>query len=392
MIFNSSYKKVLLVTSWPFPHLGGVSSHIQLLASRLNIHESEVVNFRHIYEESIPLTNRLLKALERYSRKLLKMETISIYSKTLSFILAKKEFEIVHCHDAMATWAAIRARNATRKNFKIISTVHGPVSLHMMEDGYLPDSSDVKKVIKCEKEAWKESDAIICVDSGQTEIVKSQGADLQKIIIIPNAVDIDKINNYAKAFPITKKDNCNWILVPRRLSPKNGVEYAIRALSLIEHKPKLLLAGTGLERKSLEELVKQLGLQDDVVFLGGLEHSVLLPIMLAADIIAIPSVPVYGIEEATSIAAIEAMALGKPVISSNIGGLKLLITDDVNGILVPPADPDRLAECITKLLLDKQKCVNLGIVARKTVEEKFSVDLWFDKHKRVYSKVLKDMR
>jgi glycosyltransferase involved in cell wall biosynthesis len=380
-IFN---KEILLVTSWVFPHLGGVSSHLSLLASKLSIQESDVISYKHICAEPNLFLTRIVRAAKRFSKQLMKKETVSFYSKILSTVIAEQECSIVHCHDAMATWAALRARNKYHKKYKIISTVHGPVSRHMIEEGYLPDSADVKKVNECEQEAWKGSDEIICVDEGQAEIIKSQGADPNKITIIENAVDVDKILKMANAIPITRKDEREWVLVPRRLSPKNGIEYIIRAMTFITKKPRLLLAGNGLDRERLEALVISLGLKNDVLFLGGLDHSVLLPIMSASDVIVIPSVPVHGIEEATSIAAIEAMALGKIVIASNIGGLKMLIRNQVNGILVPPADPSCLAEKICMVLADKNKSQIIGNSARKTVLEKFSVALWFDKHMEIY--------
>jgi len=344
-----------------------------------------VVSFRDILDIQSHGLKRFETSFLRHLRQLLKRETISLFAKTLSDIIEGKDFEIIHCHDAMATWAALRVRENSRVTFKIVSTVHGPVSRHMIEEGYEKDSADVKKVMKCEREAWVGADAIIAVDEGQAEIAKSQGGDSEKIIVIPNAVDINQIEKIATTLPIKKKDERPWILVPRRLSPKNGIEFAIRALHLIKSRPRLLLAGNGLDKERLEALVVQLNLEKDVIFLGGLEHAVLLPIMAVSDLVVIPSVPIHGIEEATSIAALEAMAFYRPVIASNIGGLKLLFQDGKNGILVPPADSAKLAEKIMQILSDRNKAETIGQYARKTVEEKFSVNLWFDKHIEVYS-------
>lgn len=102
----------------------------------------------------------------------------------LKTLIEKTEFDIIHCHDVMATWAAIKARQSSKRNFKIISTVHGPTSRHMIEEGQHPKSADVRKVEQCEIEAWQGCDAIIAVDKTQAEIVISQGGIQDKIHII----------------------------------------------------------------------------------------------------------------------------------------------------------------------------------------------------------------
>jgi glycosyltransferase involved in cell wall biosynthesis len=331
-----------------------------------------------------------MTAIERKIRKFLRKEMISLYAENLRSIILSKEFKIVHCHDVMATWAGVKARNQSNRDFRIVSTVHGPVSRHMVEEGLPVDSVDVKKVIECEKEAWDACDAIIAVDKNQAEMVRLNGAHPEKITVIPNAVDLGRIKKMAYALPFCNNTGRPWILVPRRLTPKNGVEFVIRAMSYLAPRPLLLLAGDGLEKRRLEELITELGLDHDVIFLGGLQHTILLPLMLASKIVVIPSIPIHGIEEATSIAAIEAMALGKVVIASEVGGLKELLVDRLNGILVPPGNARELAASITDVLRNNELSVTIRNNAMETAKEKFSADIWFQKHLQVYDKISKN--
>lgn len=69
--------------------------------------------------------------------------------------------------------------------------------------------------------------------------------------ILSNAVDIEKIQKLADALPVMRMTNRVWLFVPRRLTPKNGIEYAIRAMVLFKERPLLLLAGSGLEKDKL---------------------------------------------------------------------------------------------------------------------------------------------
>lgn len=386
---NIGKAKIILATSWVFPHVGGVSSHMQLLANKLEIPVTDVISFDQIVDNMrSAMFKRGQVAAESKLKKIFNLETVSIYSKSLTKIIESSELEIVHCHDAMATWAAICARKKSKKRFKIVSTVHGPVSRHMVEEGSAPNAPNVLKVAQCEKEAWRGCDAIIAVDTTQSEILKEQGADPTKISIIPNAVDVARLDRIKDCLSIKRGDDRSWVFVPRRLTPKNGIEYAIRAMPHMRIKPLLLLAGDGVDRSRMKQLVAQLNLQNDVLFLGALEHEIMLPLMAASDVVLIPSVPVHGIVEATSIAAIEAMALCKTVVASDIGGLKELINNGENGLLIPSGDPLAIAQALNVIFADAVFMSNLGLAARQSVEDHFCSEIWYERHLRVYEQLL----
>lgn len=385
---NLGIPTVRLVTTWPYPHVGGVSSHIRLLAGNLGIADEEVVNFQKITGFSGSRLSWVRQRMRMHFRRLLNVETISLHAEALAKLLSNENCDIVHCHDAMATWAAIRARAQFGRKYKIVSTVHGPVSRHMIEEGYSEDSPDVKMVRRCEQKAWAECDLMIAVDTTQRAICIEQGAEESRIRTIPNAVDYKIIQERVLALPLARSESRPWAFVPRRLSPKNGIEYAIRAIALMEHPPRLLIAGNGAERQRLIDLTIELGVSDLVSFLGGLDHEIMIPLMAAADVVLIPSVPIHGIVEATSIAAIEAMAIGKAVVASEIGGLRELIVNGNNGLLVPPASPEELAIAMTTLLASPQLRHSIGESARTVALEKFSSDLWFLRHIEAYSEVM----
>jgi glycosyltransferase involved in cell wall biosynthesis len=382
--------RVLLVTSWVFPAAGGVSSHLRLLARGLGIPEGDVVGFRQISDAHARGTARVAFALRRRARSAFGLETVSLWARTLQRLVRERAEGIVHCHDAMATWAAIRAREQARsggRSFRVVSTTHGPVSRHMVEAGADPASADVRMVERCERLAWAQADAIVAVDDGQRAIVVGQGGDPRTVVVIPNAVDVARLDLVAAGpLPEIPGGERRWVVVPRRLAPKNGVEFAIRALAGLEaaRRPRLLLAGSGPERPRLEELSAGLGLAGDVVFLGDLDHEALLPLVKGAAAVLVPSVPVFGIEEATSIAALEAMALGAPVVASRIGGLVQLIEDGVHGLLVPPGDPAAIAVAIARLLGDPALAARLGAAARSRVEREFSARRWLELHRATY--------
>lgn len=161
------------------------------------------------------------------------------------------------------------------------------------------------------------------------------------------------------------------VLCPRRLVPKNGVENAILAMTdpALERLGALLVVvGAGQEWERLHALVDANRLESGVWFAGRMPHEIMAQIYPAADCVIVPSVPVDGVEEATSVAVLESMAAGIPVIGSAVGGIQELIIDGTTGLLVPPAQPRRLAEAIQRVLLGDKLAASLAANARRLVD------------------------
>ena len=199
------------------------------------------------------------------------------------------------------------------------------------------------------------------------------GASENKIKTIHNGVDITAFN--PSVSPITHlcmSDNqlisidssIPVIFTARRLVKKNGIDYLIKATKhvLKDEKCQLVVIGDGAERSSLEQLTHDLDIQDHVHFLGSIPHDKLPPYLALADIAVVPS-----LIEASSIFMLEAMAMAKPVIATNAGGLPEVLNSST-GILVEPMDEIELADAILELLQNKEQRRNLGKNARKYVE------------------------
>jgi glycosyltransferase involved in cell wall biosynthesis len=365
---------------------------MRLLAKQLGIDDSRIISNSLLRARSTSLLRAILFQGEIAARLLTRRQIQTVAARWLIPKFAALDCDIVHCHDALSTWSAVVARRKARARYKIVSTVHGPVSRHLQEQSKLSaDDPGVRAVERCEREAWTESEAIIAVDTTQSQIIQEQGADPKKITVIANAVDVREVDEICAALPLRRNEDRPWIVLARRLEPKNGVEFAIRAIaefSSAELRPRLILAGDGAERPRLIEMATQLGVENDVVFLGAVQHSALLPLVRAADIVLIPSVPEQGVVEATSIAAIEAMAMRRPVVASGIGGLLELMTDGVSGILVQPRDPSAIANAVRRVLASPDLARTLGEGAREIVLKRFSVEPWFNAIRKVYDSVL----
>jgi glycosyltransferase involved in cell wall biosynthesis len=173
------------------------------------------------------------------------------------------------------------------------------------------------------------------------------------------------------------------IVVPRRLFPKNGVEYFIRALPLVsrEREVEAFLIGDGPERGRLEALAKELGVSDRVDFLGKRPHGEMPGLLSSADLAVIPS-----LMEATSVAALEAMACELPVLASNVGGLPEIVNEEVGG-LFEAGNPESLARAVLDLL-EGGALEGKGAMGRKRVVEEWSNNRLAERHLQVYSDLL----
>lgn len=201
------------------------------------------------------------------------------------------------------------------------------------------------------------------------------GAPEHKIKTIHNGADIVKFNpsvpniiGLEHTTQVNVDPSVPVILTARRLVKKNGIDYLIRAVRLVskEEKCQLVIIGEGEERTALEKLTQDLNVEEHVHFLGLVPHDQLPPYLALADIAVVPS-----LVEASSIFMLEAMAMAKPVIVTNVGGLPEIF-DPSAGILVEPMDEMGLADAILELLRNKEKRLQFGKQAREHVETNFS--------------------
>lgn len=170
---------------------------------------------------------------------------------------------------------------------------------------------------------------------------------------------------------------------------RKGQEFLIQAAAQLQAqgKPlKLILAGgpaPGAEDhfERMRQLAGQLGLADRVVFTGEIANP--RPAYAAMDLFALPSAqsePFGGV-------VMEAMSLGLPIIGTNIGGTPDQIADGETGILVPPADPDRLASAIEKLLADSQLRLSMGRGGRSRVQKEFPISAMVERLEKIYGEL-----
>jgi L-malate glycosyltransferase len=170
------------------------------------------------------------------------------------------------------------------------------------------------------------------------------------------------------------------LLCVANLKAYKGHEHLLGAAALLRARARpctLVLAGEGEQRPQLERQARRLHL--DVRFLGA--RTEVGPLLARADVVVLPS-----LHEGMSNAVMEAMAAGRPVIATAVGGTPELLRD--RGILVPPGDPAALASAIDALLADPVRRASLGAAARRWSHTHLAADSMVDEHIRIYSELL----
>ncbi len=168
-----------------------------------------------------------------------------------------------------------------------------------------------------------------------------------------------------------------------RLAPQKGVSYFLQAAAVLcrDCQVNFVVVGDGPLRQALEEESRTLGLDGRLFFVG--ERADIPQILAAMDIFVLPS-----ITEGLPLTILEAMAAGKPVVATRVGGLPEVILDGETGLLVPPRDPHALAQALARLLSDRRQAVEMGQKGRQRVMEHFTVTVMVRQIEEQYKSVL----
>jgi glycosyltransferase involved in cell wall biosynthesis len=165
-----------------------------------------------------------------------------------------------------------------------------------------------------------------------------------------------------------------------------GVEYLITAISKIENKKiKAMIVGEGNLKKKYMDLAKNLGVLDRIIFAGYVEKTILPEHFNLFDIFALPSIDQ---SEAFGLVLLEAMACGKPLIASNLKGVRSVVIPGKNGLLIEPKNPTDLANKITHLLDNPDLMKQFAINGLEIVKNKYRWPIVVEQVEQVYQSIV----
>ncbi|WP_298838933.1 glycosyltransferase [Clostridium sp.] len=228
-----------------------------------------------------------------------------------------------------------------------------------------PKGNIVKKLLL--KYILKGADKVCSTSYNMAEETKKYYK--KDIIITPFGVDIGKFKCYT---PILSSNDIT-IGVIKGLEKVYGIDYLIEGFSKVirEYKGskelKLLIVGDGTQKIKLDSLVNELGINSNVTFIGRIDNDKVPKYINMMDIVCLPS-----LSESFGVSAVEACACGRPIIATNVGGLKEIIFDDYNGFIIKEKSSEDIKIKIIKMIQDEKKMMEFSKNARKLVVEKYS--------------------
>jgi glycosyltransferase involved in cell wall biosynthesis len=239
------------------------------------------------------------------------------------------------------------------------------ISLHGGDVEKLPQQRPVYRWLL--QRAWCRATAITACSAyllaEATKLLPAPNTSLRSAI--PNGVDVERFSQ-AAPYPAAKP----YLLTAARLVEIKGVDLVIDGFAQIAARwpeLELFIAGDGPLLNDYKALAAGLGMADRVHFLGRVAPDTMSSLMRGCKLFVLGSR-----QESFGIVLLEAMAAGKAVIATGVGGIPELVAHDQTGLLVPPENPSALAEAIDRLMADDQLRQQLGDSSRQAVREQFS--------------------
>lgn len=357
-------KKILLLV--PRMNIGGAESYVALVARSLKSLGYNIF----IASAGGALAVELQKEGIKHFFLPIRLSKF-ISGLLLKRIVEKYNIDLIHANSEAAGIVAVKTRNKYKLDIPIVYTAHG----------VLP--AKVKDIIN-------QVDKIIAVSEFSRKSAIKEGFLAEKIQVIYNGVDTDKFKpNRQNKNLLRKKYNIpqeafTMIIVSRIKNLRNkGHQHLLDVLKNYEVSKKwhLVVIGKGKGFGDLKKKIKEYHLQDKVHLLGhktDVENYIDI-----ADVMVLPS---YF--ETFGLVLAEGMAMQKPAIAFNVGGIGEVISDKETGFLVKYNDDDDLVNKINILAQDKDLCSKMGVIARKKVEKDFANQIMIKKIIEVYNEII----
>lgn len=365
------------------PAAGGIRRHVSLLMAHLDREEFAPTVFGPsvlTFDPPLLEKERVPFAIQAVTSPVSDLRSIVSLARLLH-----GKFDLVHAHGLRGALIGVLA--ARLAGIPSLFTAH-----NLIESGSLLQRLTLRTL-------GGSAAAIIAVSQAVADSLALQGVARAKITVIPNGVDLSTFSrrdtSYNPDNPQEREISCflhacrsgggkaPLVAAIGRLSPEKGFDVLIDAFTiLLEQLPeaRLILAGTGHKNREIRAQVND----THNIHLAG-ELPDVIPLLFAADVVAIPSR-----QEGQGIVALEAMAAGKPVVASRVGGLVETVLDGETGLLVPPNDPAALAQALFQILTDKDGSLSMGQAGRIRVEQEYTLEKMMRRTIEIYRNICRD--
>lgn len=349
----------------------GIENRIFIVAKHLN---SKDLKVSLAISPNNPLTTKAKQGnIECFNLSICnKIDFKAIFN--LKSILLKHKFDILHVHRSTDHWIGVQAVKLFNLPVKIIRTRHN----------YTPINPNIFNRLLYNKF----TDKIITVaEIIKKDITENAQINPSKVVTIHSSIMIERFNEGINASQVKEELNISsdtpLVGMIGRIREHKDYPNFLGACKLVKQaipSVKFLIVGEGPLEKKIKNLAEELGIIQNIFFLGKRED---IPEILASLDVFVLSSSVEGSPAVIK----EAMVMSKPVVATSVGGIPEIIEDGINGILVSPHSPMYIAQRILQVLQDKTLSEKLGRNAKKTILENFTPSVLAYKTKDVYLEV-----
>ena len=349
---------------------GGAQEHLYSLVTRMD-HDRYDVSIVSLSPGSA--VRKLLKA----GFPVLVIDEVddAIAVGALAAHLSEVRADVVHAHmyraETVATRAVLALKEIGHRRPYLVSTVHSSRVRHESDKDVLRDLTP-------------HMDQLIAVSRAIERKLLDEGRDTAPVTLIYNGVDLDRYDHQEACCTLPDEygmePGSQIVGVVARLEPEKGHPTLLEAWpTVLRAVPDtyLLIVGEGSKRDALEAQARELRIAHRVVFTGRRDD---VPAVTAAlDVAVLPSY-----REAQGLTILEAMALSRPVVASDVGGIPEMIENGKTGLLVPPHDAEALADAIIRLLRNHPLADTLGRAGHDMVHDRFCIELMVSATQSIY--------
>ena len=277
--------------------------------------------------------------------------------------------DVIHCHDWMTTQAGIEAAQAA--GVPLVATIHA--TERGRHQGHLPGDVSVA-VDATEQRLCQAADELItCSQAMREDVITQLGADPDRVVVLPNGIDetVWRTEDSQR-----RRARVRWggtgplLMFTGRLEVEKGIYTMLDALpTILNNFPdaRLVVAGQGGQGGQFDADIAERGLSPAVIRAGWLSEEELKALIAAADVALVPS-----IYEPFGLVALEAMALGTPVVAARTGGLADIVDNGRTGLTFTPGDPGELASAVVETLSDPRAAAARADLARAELPKRFN--------------------
>ena len=313
----------------------------------------------------------------------------TVFALKANKYLKQNDFDVVHVHLPFAANILININRKLRE--KMVYTAHiGEEKKRFALD---PSAPLVLKLFSPDLYLMKRIKKSVVLNEPLKEKLINKGIEEEKLEVVPNGIDVDEFNLSKEEVERVKRkyglnDDKVVVMFSGSITPRKGVIHLVKAVEMIDDdKILLLIVGSpNVDReyaKMVVDYVKKKNI--NAKFTGFVPYEDLKALYSACDIFVLPS-----FEEGDPIALKEALASGKPLVGSNVGGIPMQIRDGWNGFLVEPGDEKQLTEKIKYLVENEEERERMGRNSRVLAEEEFDWRMIAEKYLKVYEYILKE--